>query len=208
MKIRTEILEPDCFYHIFNRGINKQKIFLTNENYLYFLRQVKKYLISVVDIYAYCLMPNHFHLLLKIKPSKKLEKTTTKNINNSIGLHSFDKIISKQLGKLFSSYTQAFNKMNNRSGALLDSPFKRIKIDSEKYLINNIIYIHQNPIDFKKYKYSSYQSVLSKLPTNIMRNEIIEIFDDVNNYVFCHKKIIDFNRLFKINFQLCQSFKL
>ena len=64
MKIRENHLESGCFYHIFNRGVNSKMVFLSDENFSFFLRKVKLYLIPYFDIYAYCLMPNHFHLLL------------------------------------------------------------------------------------------------------------------------------------------------
>ncbi|MFV5686880.1 hypothetical protein ACM55I_15710 [Flavobacterium sp. GB2R13] len=86
--------------------------------------------------------------------------------------------------------------MNNRHGALLESPFKRKKIETEEYLRNVMIYIHQNPIelkmDFKTCKFSSYTAIVSKADTNIMRSEIIELFDDLDNFIFCHDKLNNF----------------
>jgi len=199
MSIRNEILEPDRFYHIFNRGINSQPIFLNNENYLYFLRKVYDYLYPVLEIYSYCLMPNHFHLLIKIKSEDVLtafwNKKPKKNENS--GLHMQDKIVSKQFADLFNSYTQAFNKMHSRKGSLLDSPFKRKKIDTEQYLRTTIIYIHQNPeaivTNFRDYKYSSYQAVVSNAKTNIKREEIINLFEDKNNFKISHNSSVDFD---------------
>jgi putative transposase len=72
MDIRIQKLEPDCFYHIYNRGINGCTIFENLDNYLFFLKQFSKYVIPLCDIYAYCLMPNHFHFVLKIKSNEEL----------------------------------------------------------------------------------------------------------------------------------------
>ena len=58
--------EPDQLYHIFNQGNNKQQIFFTRDNYLYFLSKIKKHLSNNCSILAWCLMPNHFHLMVKI----------------------------------------------------------------------------------------------------------------------------------------------
>ena len=263
MNIRNEILEPNAYYHIYNRGINSGQIFNTEENYLFFLSKFDKYLSSVCDVLAYCLMPNHFHFLIKVKSSEDLEtfykvpnfdkgaqenlgnvpsKTFVKVLNfdkgaqdfdkvgneifvkvqnsnkdaqkrngniasetfvkvpnfdkgvreNAKGLHATDAIVSKQIGKFISSYSQAYNKVTNRHGALLESPFKRKRIDSEEYLKNLIIYIHQNPNDLKKkfesYKFSSYQAILSTAKTNVLRQGVLDVFDGLENFIYCHQQ--------------------
>ena len=198
MDIRVQNLEPDCFYHIYNRGVNGDKVFEEEGNQIFFMNQFSKYLKSVCDVYAYCLMPNHFHFLIKIKSNEELlnfgngQKCSPKNS----GLHSVQNLASKQLSKLMSSYTQSYNKVYNRHGPLFESPFKRKKIDSERYLKNVIIYIHQNPSeikrDFKTYKFSSYPAILSTLKTNVMRAEAIELFFDLENFIFCHHNLIEF----------------
>ena len=73
----------------------------------------------------------------------------------------------------------------------MESPFKRIRIDSEEYLRNLIIYIHQNPDDFPNYKFSSYKAVISNVETSISRNDILALFDDKENFISCHQKKID-----------------
>ncbi|WP_294965205.1 hypothetical protein [uncultured Flavobacterium sp.] len=197
MDIRNQNLEPDCFYHIYNRGVNGDKVFQENDNYKFFMSQFLKYLSGVCDLYAYCLMPNHFHFVIKIKSQKELfdffEEKNERPIKR--GLHSVESLVSKQLSKFISSYTQAYNKVFDRHGPLFESPFKRKKIDSEKYLKTLIVYVHQNPIDIKKnfqtYKFSSYTTVLSSLKTNLKRREVIEYFDNLENFIFCHNNIID-----------------
>ncbi|WP_281336327.1 hypothetical protein [Flavobacterium eburneipallidum] len=194
MDIRNEILESYTYYHIYNRGINSENIFSTKENYLFFLKKFAAYVIPVCDVYAYCLMPNHFHFIIKVKSETeikifaKISELDKAKVNK--GLHSFDAIVSKQIGKFTSSYSQAYNKINNRHGALLESPFKRKRIGSEEYLINLIIYIHLNPIDLKQnfetYLFSSYSSILSNSKTNLMRDETIMLFGDLNNFIYSH----------------------
>ena len=73
MDIRVQNLESDCYFHIYNRGINSDEIFQTNENRNYFLQQFSKYVIEVADVLAYCLMPNHFHFIIKIKSKEILD---------------------------------------------------------------------------------------------------------------------------------------
>ncbi len=68
-----EQLIPGEYYHIYNRGNNREDIFLEDKNYFYFLDLFKKYISPLADLYAYCLMKNHFHLLIKIKEAGKIE---------------------------------------------------------------------------------------------------------------------------------------
>lgn len=191
MKIREETIECDCFYHIFNRGVNGQKVFANNHNFEFFLTKAKLYLLDYFDVYGYCLMDNHFHFLLRAKP---LNNNETKK-SNKTGFHSDDQIYSKQIGKLISSYTQAFNKVENRHGPLFESPFKRKKIKSEEYLINCLIYIHQNSLELgvklEDYKFSSYRAIIGNKVSDIKKDEVIEYFDTVENFIICHKKIVD-----------------
>jgi putative transposase len=194
MDIRIQTLEPECYYHIYNRGINSDKIFENVDNYLFFLKQFSKYVMPVCDVYAYCLMPNHFHFALKIKSKEELLLFARNELKltkvNSEGLHAIQNVVSKQISKFISSYGQSYNKAHSRHGALLESPFKRKKIDSEEYLRNLILYIHQNPTDlkrdFKTYKFSSYAAMLSNAKTNLRRTEVIELFDDLDNFIFYH----------------------
>ena len=201
MNIINDILEPDCYYHLYNRGINSCTIFNNQDNYRYFLKQFAKYMIGVVDVYAYCLMPNHFHFLIKVKSREELETFVKgSNFDKSVaslkehqdgGLHASTNIVSKQMGKFISSYSQSFNKVNQRHGALLESPFKRIRVDSEEYLKNLVIYIHLNPLDIKMnyehYPFSSFSSILSKSKSNIMRKEVLTLFEDSDNFKYCHR---------------------
>ena len=195
MNIRNEILIPDNYYHIYNRGVNSNNIFSCEENYLFFLLKFAYYINPVCDVYAYCLMPNHFHFIIKVKSEEELKtfaklQNFEKAIPQNKGLHAFDALVSKQIGKFISSYSQAYNKITNRHGPLLESPFKRKLIDSEEYLKNLIIYIHLNPIDlkqnFKTYKHSSYTAILSKGKTYLKREEVINLFDDLENFIYTH----------------------
>ncbi|UFH31362.1 transposase [Chryseobacterium sp. C-71] len=195
MDIRITPIEADYFYHIYNRGINGEVIFKTERNYQFFLNKLKENLLTVSDIYAYCLMPNHFHLLVKIKDDKDLNEIKIhKEKHFEKGLHASQNSFSKQFAKIFNSYSQAFNKENNRHGSLIESPFKRKLITSEDYLRQCIIYIHQNPNSggFQNYKYSSYKTILSNSLTSLKRNEVIEMFEDRENFIICHQKETDY----------------
>ncbi len=180
---KQDILEPDCFYHIFNRGNNKENLFIEDENYLYFLKLIKNHLTPIVDLYSYCLMKNHFHLVLKIKTKEEIEK--------KIPIEK----IHQPFSNLFNAYTKAINKKYNREGSLFKVRFKRERINTENYLRNVIIYIHLNPVkhnfqdNYFDYKYSSFLSILSKKPTLLLRNEVIDLFENKDNFLYQHNEI-------------------
>ncbi|MFA7448722.1 MAG: transposase [Weeksellaceae bacterium] len=189
MDIRKTPIEPDHFYHIYNRGVNGEVIFKSERNFHFFLNKIKEKLIPVCDIYAYCLMSNHFHLLVKIKSDSELKKLVKQSTTNpDKGLYAAQNVFSKHFSTLFNSYSQAFNKENKRHGPLIESPFKRKWISSEKYLRDCIIYIHKNPqyIDFRAYSFSSYQTILAESNTFLKREEVIDLFDTKENFVVCH----------------------
>ncbi|WP_299666999.1 transposase [uncultured Polaribacter sp.] len=173
--MKYEVLVEDSFYHIYNCGNNKEDIFIEGQNYLYFLKLVKKHLTKTSDILVYCLLRNHFHFIIRTKE----------------GVLSRE--ISQSFSNLFNAYSKSINKKYGRSGSLFKDRFSRIKLDSEAYLKNLVLYIHLNPThhnfidDFRNYKYSSYHSILSDKSTDLLREFVIALFDDKQNFIDAHK---------------------
>ncbi|MGB7784482.1 MAG: hypothetical protein WBL27_00125 [Salinimicrobium sp.] len=180
--MQTEKLEPGNYYHIYNRGNNGGALFFENENYLYFLRLYEKYMASIANTLAWCLMKNHFHFLIYFKEKEEILK-------NELLI----KEPSRQLSHLFNSYPQAVNRKYGRTGSLFERPFERKKIDSEKYLKQLILYIHNNPVNHnvvenvEDYKWSSYHVMVSSEPTTFDRQQVIDLFGDLENFKACHK---------------------
>ncbi|QFG53562.1 hypothetical protein [Chryseobacterium sp.] len=192
MDIRSDNLEPGFFYHIFNRGINGEKVFLNDDNRLFFLRKVSLYLLPVAELYAYCLMPNHFHLMIRIKEGLEDNFAKVPNFGKvEQGLHAEKSMASKQLAKLISSYTQAFNKYHNRHGSIFERPFKRKRITSEDYLRKAIVYIHRNPVNIgeniEEYRFSSYRRIVSDSKTAVQTDEVLTLFETVDNFKYLHR---------------------
>jgi len=186
-----EIIECDRYYHIYNRGINGENIFYSNENYLYFLKLYDKYINSIADTFAWCLLKNHFHLLVKIKTEKEILESSNQNIEK------INKKPSQQFSHFFNAYAQAINKQNGRHGSLFEKPFRRKKIENEDYLKNLVLYIHNNPVhhEFTKYveeySWSSFQSVVSSKKTKLQRNEVLKWFDGSKNFIETHQQKVD-----------------
>lgn len=163
--MKQDVLEPGITYHIFNSGNNGEDIFKEADNYFYFLKLVRVHLLPICDIYAYCLLKNHFHLLLRIKDAKEMPLNRAKKPFLAFS-------------NLFNAYTKAINKKYERSGSLFQEHLKRKRVEEEKYLIQLIAYIHLNPVKHgfsehhKNYKFSSYQAYVGRKPTEIRKDYI------------------------------------
>lgn len=171
--MKLEILQKNHYYHIFNRGINSSLLFNNDENKRYFLALVKKYFISKIEMISYCLMDNHFHFVIKV-----------------IGAENE---VTHSLSNLFNAYAKAYNKQNSRTGSLFEKHFKRIRLNDERYLKQLIIYVHLNPLhhlgtNFEEYTFSSYQILISEKDTMINREEVLELFSGLENFIFSHRQ--------------------
>ena len=190
IKVITPIF-GDRYYHIFNRGNNGQKVFFTEENFKYFLRLFNQFLYPYVDLLAYCLMPNHFHFLLKTKDSISFLKDGIHYpINNEVEI---GKIISNQFRRFFITYSMAIRNQENRTGSLFSKNFRRLEIEDEEYLKYVAFYIHFNPQkheminDFRKYRYSSWAAYHSGKPSHINRQLLSELFGGLNELLDYHQ---------------------
>jgi len=191
------------FYHVYNRGINSCDIFRENKNYDYFLKLFDRYITPVADIFAWALMPNHFHFLVKVRDENEIIATSTPDrvLNPVRGTKTGTP--SQQMSKLFNSYAQAFNKRFTRHGGLFERPFKRKIIETEDYLRNVLLYIHNNPVHHNfcehpdEYPWSSYPTCVSTKPTKLKREQVIAWFDNVANFKYLHTKKVEIEKIEK-----------
>jgi putative transposase len=198
-------LQPGVFYHIYNRGNNGEDLFREERNYSYLLKLYEKYVTPIADTYAYCLLKNHFHFLVRIKTEGEIA-----SYNNKSGI--FDEPSSrtklnnpsKNFSNLFNAYTKAINNGYSRTGSLFKRPFQRIPVMQNPYLLELIFYIHFNPQrhglinDFRKWQWSSYGAILKNSKTRLQRDEVIEIFGSKNAFEEYHTGIIDMRKLSEV----------
>lgn len=171
--------EENNIYHIYNRGNNRQPIFFDDENYLFFLKKLKKELTPYCKVLAYCLMPNHFHLMIWVG---EIDTRPT-----ALSGRTGAEVLSRKIGTVLSSYTQAINKQQKRTGSLFQQKTKAkcLTQSGENYPAICFHYIHQNPLRAKlvtkmeDWEYSSFKdyAALRKgtLPEIAFCKEIIEI---------------------------------
>lgn len=137
-------LEPNKYYHLYNRSNNHELLFRNRDNYIYFLEKYRKYISPFVNTIAYCLMPDHFHFSVYVKSNDSIK-------------------IKKSIGLLLSSYTKAINKSCSRVGSLFQQHAKTKLIEDENNLLTVVAYIHQNPLRknlvslIEEWEFSSYR---------------------------------------------------
>ncbi len=173
-------------YHLYNRGVNRQPIFFCDENWGYFIKRLRHYFQpNVADILAYCLMPNHYHLMVHMK---------TDDLGARV-MHPFSV-----------SYTKAINKQQGRVGPLFRGPFQAAWVDDDSYLLHLSRYIHLNPVTAglvarpEDWVFSSYRDyiglrngtlpvtdeVLAQLPSRQAYREFVESYCEQENRVIEH----------------------
>jgi putative transposase len=190
----------DTYYHIYNRGNNRENIFIQERNYTHFMNLYAKYIEPIADTFAFCLLRNHFHVSLKTKskeeifPNEEILLKTLK-VSGKKPLGSYiEQYPSKQFSDFFNAYAKAINTAYDRTGSLFQHPFGRVPITSEGQFWNVIAYIHQNPQkhgfvkDFREWKWSSYRVMLSEKPTKLQRDVVLDWFGGRQSYLDLHEK--------------------
>ncbi|HEY4489802.1 MAG TPA: transposase [Candidatus Paceibacterota bacterium] len=204
---------PGEYYHVFSRGVEKRKIFLTKGDYdrflalLYILNQNASFVIgnylksgksldrifdekrekTLVTILSYCLMPNHFHLLIR---------------------EDKENGISKAMGKILTGYSMYFNKKYDRTGPLFVKPFRAVHVNNDNHLKHLFAYIHLNCLDLceahwkkegiknhkvaesflNKYKFSSYSNNLPIIDFEVISSVISRTPLDIREYEEWYKQ--------------------
>lgn len=168
MTARSIPNEVDAIYHIYNRGVNKERIFFSENNYEYFTYKMAYPFREKGIILAYCLMPNHFHLLVRI--------TSPDFVKN--GLQPF-----------MIAYTRAINNEQDRVGPLFQGHYQSTLINEDAYLLECVKYIHLNPVKaglVKKpqdWDHSSYRQYIHNTTTMIESSVVLQFFDSRKEFI-------------------------
>lgn len=196
---------PEVFYHVYNRTNNREPLFQDDADRMFFLEQYKRFVANYLDTYSYCLLPNHFHLAVRIKSEATLmilaEQTPESFrtapqqliLSQTGEERNFHTLIERQFTRMFTAYAIYFNRRYQRSGNLFHRPFKRIAVDDEFHLNWLIYYVHHNPRkhgiinDFLQYQWSSYQALVSQSPTGLHREAVWDLYGGKANFVAFHE---------------------
>jgi len=176
----SRIFINESYYHVYNRGVNKEVIFRNPDEYIYFLRRIKYYLEeSGVELVCYALMPNHYHMILR---------------------QFREYAISKLLHRLSISYTQSINTKYERTGVLFQGRFKALRLDTEESVLHVCRYIHINPIKaslvdhLDKWPYSNWHEFVGQRSGILYSSDYLQILRDqkINYRQFVFEYIEDY----------------
>ncbi len=208
-----ESLIPNMCYHIFNHANGFENVYEEPENYRYFMEKYFNYIFPIAETYAYCLMPNHFHLVIRIRKREVIEELIRNKYSISPGSNiskveknfgtveisnaHIEKYLSKQFSNLFSSYTQSFNKFRKRMGSLFIKNFKRELISDKEHFITAIMYTHRNPIHhgfrvrYDEWEHSSYEQIINGKSDVLEIKKILGVFTDKSNLIALHLEYLE-----------------
>ena len=186
---------PDKIYHIYSRAIGAEKLFITDENYRYFLLKFKHYILPIADIYSWTLLPNHFHFMIRIKSIEAITLHSSK-IKKQTQLISDEvpDFLMQCFSNLLNSYAKSFNKVNNRKGGLFIDYLRRISVERDTQFGATVFYIHKNAVhhgyckNMKDWKWSSYNSYLNKKPKEDLSIQLLEWFGGLKGFDYYHSQ--------------------
>jgi len=184
-------LEPELYYHIYNHANGTDNFFNDAYDYHNFLNRYIKYIVPICDTFAYCLMPNHFHFFIQLKPESELIKILKSNKET---LKLDNSAVSYRFSHFFNGYAQSFNKKYQRKGGLFQSNFERKPVLTDEYFIRLVHYIHSNPVNdgfvgkIEQWEYSSFNSLLSDSELFLKKLTVMDYFGSIENFRFVHQK--------------------
>jgi len=182
--------KTNTVFHVYNHGNGDDNIFREEENYRYFLKRYAHYIYPVAATYAFCLLPSHFHFMLKIRTEEKLtefyrEKSPKKDPQS---FKNFADLVSRKFKNFLISYLKSFNNRYDRKGSLFLDNIRRKPVTNKNYYTHLVSYIHQNPVshgfvnDLADWPFSSYSIILSRKQTQLERKEVLKWFGGIKSY--------------------------
>jgi len=178
---QTIFLEPDKVYHIYNRANGSELMFRDDDDYLRFLQRFGILLGGYLDTLAYCLLPNHFHLMVRIVSTLEVDEE-----REEVNLHQL-------FSNLFNGYTKYFNLKYERKGSLFMPNFKRKEVYDSHYFAKLIAYIHTNPVkhglvdDLNEWTFSSYHAYTTLKSSRVNTKDMIDFFGSKEELIRFHQ---------------------
>jgi hypothetical protein len=207
--LKASFIEKGNF-HFVCKSIDGLLLFPEMEDYIVFTDRFKKFTNEFIEIWSYCLLPNHTHHIVKIKPVSLIKNTISKFptenktkamlsfLDNSENEAALDKMIDRQMNSFLVSYANYYNNKYKRQGGLFQKPFKRIAILDDAHLQQAIIYTHANAQkhgivkDFSQYPFSSYDAIITGKNYYANAKNIMDFFGGLERFIQTHQNQIEF----------------
>lgn len=196
---------------MYNKAIDKRKLFYEDVDYQRFLNNFKKYFSPYLDVISFCLIPNHFHFMIRIKEEKNVDIAFIKSEDTVASRKyilkelSWSDFLSDQFRRAFSSHALFINRKYQLHGPLFMKKIKRTEVSSEQKYYSLMCYIHHNPIhhglssSFKGWTYSSYQEYLHDSNYTVSDSELTIL--GMGDKIKGKEEFIKMHELFKMNFE-------
>ena len=192
------LLVAEEYYHVFNRAVGNEKLFIIPDNYRYFLHLFSSYISPVADLFSFSLLPNHFHFFLRMKDADAIRRQMEMlNYRHGSLAALIPDFLLQQFSNCFNAYTKAFNKQQKRKGKLFMEPFNRKTVLTPEYYTKIVHYIHANPVhhgfckQIKAWPYSSYYGLVNQEPGWINYEEVIKWFGSIAEFIKFHEQPVE-----------------
>ncbi|CAN5607619.1 hypothetical protein BH23BAC1_BH23BAC1_25780 [soil metagenome] len=207
------MFEAECMYHIYNRANGSENLFREEKNYDYFLGRYIEFIDPIAETYAYCLLGNHFHAMIRVRSEEEIiafaRNRNLQGFKNIEGLEGLiGKIVKQQFSNFSNAYAKAYNKEYSRNGSLFQASLKKKKVASDAYFTQLILYIHHNPVKhgFVKDPYDWPHSSIHQLSDNqlskslkLMRSSkaaVIDWFGGETDFKIAHEVVRNMKSVF------------
>ncbi len=191
------LFETGRVYHVYNRSNGWELMFTNEDNYEFFLEKFSKYMIPVIQPICYCLMPNHFHFLIRVREMQEIEAM----LDDKLAENQLNDEVVRRFSNFFNSYSRAYNRQQGRKGSLFMQSFKRKPVGDEKYLLKLIHYIHTNPVSAglcqfpEEWSNSSYRHLVFPGRNQIIELDsslVIGLYGGLHNFIHMHNQEMNF----------------
>lgn len=190
-------LFPDRTYHIISRAVGNEKLFRERDNYRYFLEQFHRKAGSVAEVLVYCLLPNHFHFLVRIKAEHDVKKVfESVKSGKEFTEENCPDFIMERFSNWLNGYTKAFNIRYKRKGVLFIDYLRRVEIRKDDQLTATLFYIHKNPVhhglveSISNWEWSSFTEILSGQHSNVSCQEVLDWFGGKAQFLEFHQQLV------------------
>jgi putative transposase len=212
MSTKVPIL-PGKYYHLYNHANGNLNLFRNEENFRFFLEKYLKHVHPLVDTFAYCLMPNHFHFLIWVKEEVEKVKLTSNRsdlFKRSDLLEVTPIQVTNSIKNWLISYTKSYHKVYGTRGNLFQQKIRRKLISDEDYLLNLIGYIHLNPVihgftkNLKDWEHSSFNDYSNNSYSFCNKEQVMNWFGDKGTFLNYHnqKMVANMLKIIDLNFQI------
>lgn len=189
---------PGKIYHVYNHANGWENLFSEGRNFIFFLQRCREFVWPVAQLYAWCLVPDHFHLVVRIRDEEVLSDYYELADQENGSIHKFlSGKVSKAFSNLFSSYAQAYNKVYERVGSLFMQNMKVEEILNEEALCHLIQYVHFNAVEhglvkkMEDWPHSSYTMLMQDCPTILSRERVLNVFGGREEFIRFHQQPVD-----------------